>query len=180
MIITRTPFRMSFFGGGSDLPAYYEQNGGAVLSTSIDKYMYINLHTKFDNGVRLAYSQSEEVDRPSSLQHPLVKSCLQYFNIDSGVEISSIADIPAKGTGLGSSSSYTVGLIRAITLKKTLFLVNKKSQKLLTMLKYKCVEIRSESKISSPLLMVDSITLSSVKMELLWSHLSYQNLLCIN
>ena len=122
MIITRTPFRMSFFGGGSDLPAYYEENGGSVLSTSINKYMYINLHKKFDEGVRLAYSKIEEVEHADELQHPLVRNCLKYFNVDGGIEVSSIADIPAKGTGLGSSSSYTVGLVKAISAYKNIIL----------------------------------------------------------
>lgn len=126
MIITRTPFRMSFFGGGSDLPTYYEQNGGKVLSTSISKYMYINLHKKFDDGIRLAYSKIEDVKHASEIQHPIVKHCLEYFEIDGGLEISSIADIPAKGTGLGSSSSYAVGLIKAISEYKKIRLDEEK------------------------------------------------------
>lgn len=124
MIITRTPFRMSFFGGGSDLPAYYEQNDGAVLSTSVNKYMYINLHKKFNSGLRLAYSEVEEVNAVAELRHPIVRHTLKYFGISGGLEISSIADIPAKGTGLGSSSSYTVGLIKAISEHQNLLISN--------------------------------------------------------
>ena len=124
MIITRTPFRMSFFGGGSDLPAYYEKNNGAVLSTSINRYMYINLHKKFNSGLRVAYSEVEEVSSVADLRHPIVKHILQYFGISGGLEISSIADIPAKGTGLGSSSSYTVGLIKAISEYQNLLISN--------------------------------------------------------
>lgn len=124
MIITRTPFRMSFFGGGSDLPAYYEQHDGAVLSTSINKYMYINLHKKFNSGLRLAYSEVEEVNDAVDLRHPIVRHTLKYFGISGGLEISSIADIPAKGTGLGSSSSYTVGLIKAISAYQNVLMSN--------------------------------------------------------
>ena len=115
MIITRTPFRMSFFGGGSDLPAFYEKERGAVLSTSVNKYMYVNLHSKFDEGIRLAYSRVEEVKNVKDIDHPIVRNVLKYFSISGGLEISSIADIPARGTGLGSSSSYAVGLIKAIS-----------------------------------------------------------------
>lgn len=122
MIITKTPFRMSFLGGGSDLPAFYEKNGGSVLSTSINKYMYINLHSRFNKGIRVIYSKIEEVDKTEDIMHPIVRNTLKYFNLQSGIDISSLADIPARGTGLGSSSSYTVGLIRAIAAHKDLSL----------------------------------------------------------
>lgn len=122
MIITRTPFRMSFFGGGSDLPSFYEENAGSVLSTSINKYMYINLHEKFDSGVRIAYSKTEDVLKVAEISHPIVRNCLEYFDIDGGLEISSIADIPGRGTGLGSSSSYAVGLIKALSAIKNIYL----------------------------------------------------------
>ena len=122
MIITRTPLRMSFLGGGSDLPAFYKKEKGAVLSTSINKYMYINLHSKFDDGIRLAYSRVEEVKSVNDIEHPIVRNILKYFAITGGLEISSIADIPARGTGLGSSSSYAVGLIKAISEYKGVLL----------------------------------------------------------
>lgn len=113
MIITRTPFRMSYVGGGTDISSFYKQEPGAVLSSAIDKYMYITLHKRFDDGVRVAYSQTEEVQSSSDIQHPLVRESLVSLGISGGVEITSTADIPAKGTGLGSSSSYTVGLLAA-------------------------------------------------------------------
>ena len=114
MIITRTPFRMSYVGGGTDIASFYRDEGGAVLSTAIDKYMYITVHKKFDDGVRVAYSRVEEVQAVSDINHPLVREVLAELDLNGGVEITSTADIPAKGTGLGSSSSYTVGLISAL------------------------------------------------------------------
>ncbi len=114
MILSKTPLRMSFVGGGSDIPAYYRQETGAVLSTSIDKYMYIAVNTKFDGRVRLSYSMTEEVDRADQISHPLVREALRLLGIKGGIEIVSVSDIPSKGTGLGSSSSYTVGLLNAL------------------------------------------------------------------
>ena len=114
MIITRTPLRMSYVGGGTDIGSFYRQYPGAVVSTSIDKYIYVTLHTRFEPGVRCAYSKTEEVITADKLQHPLVREALDLMGITSGVEITSTADIPASGSGLGSSSSYTVGLLRAI------------------------------------------------------------------
>lgn len=114
MIITQTPLRMSFAGGGSDLPAYYRKFGGAVVSTAIDKYVYVNVNKKFDNHVRVAYSRTEEVESASQLKHDIVRETLQKLGIEGGIEITSIADIPSKGTGLGSSSSFTVGLLLAL------------------------------------------------------------------
>ena len=113
MIITRTPLRMSFVGGGSDIESYYREHGGAVISTTIDQYVYINLHRSFGKNVRIAYSKVEEVDYFARVEHPLVREVARYFEVDNGLEVTSIADIPAKGTGLGSSSSFTVGLIHA-------------------------------------------------------------------
>ena len=114
MIISRTPMRMSFVGGGSDLPAFYERFGGAVVSTSIDQYMYITVNRKFDSGVRASYSQTEEVDSAHQVKHPLIRAGLKLVGIEGGVEMASMADIPSKGTGLGSSSSFTVGLLHAL------------------------------------------------------------------
>jgi D-glycero-alpha-D-manno-heptose-7-phosphate kinase len=114
MIISRTPMRMSFVGGGSDLPSFYRRFGGAVVSTSIDKYMYITVNRKFDSGVRASYSKTEEVEHAHQIQHPLIRSVLALLGIDGGVELASMADIPARGTGLGSSSSFTVGMLHAL------------------------------------------------------------------
>lgn len=105
---------MSFTGGGSDLPSFYRENGGAVVSTTIDKYIYVNVNKKFDNGVRVAYSRTEEVSGAAEIQHPLVRASLEFLRISGGIEITTIADIPSRGTGLGSSSSFTVGLLHAL------------------------------------------------------------------
>lgn len=113
MIITRAPFRVSFCGGGSDLPAFYERHGGCVLSTSIRKYMYLTLHDYFfKDQIVLKYSRTETVSDPDEIQHKYFRQCLRDFGV-SGVEISSMADIPA-GTGLGSSSSFTVALLHLL------------------------------------------------------------------
>jgi D-glycero-alpha-D-manno-heptose-7-phosphate kinase len=111
MIITKTPFRMSFVGGGSDLKEFYEHFQGAVLSTSINKYMYISSHKFFDEDkIRAKYSQTETVKNVNKLQHPIIKEVLKKFKVKGALEISSNADVPA-GAGLGSSSSFTVGLL---------------------------------------------------------------------
>lgn len=112
MIGTRTPFRMSFFGGGSDLKEYYMHSDGCVLSTTIDKYMYIFLHPYFDDRIQVKYSKTELVEKASQIQHPIVREALKLLDL-KGIDINSIADIPA-GTGLGSSSSFTVGLLHAL------------------------------------------------------------------
>lgn len=114
MIVSKTPFRMSFVGGGSDLPAFYREESGAVLSTSIDKYMYICVNKKFDGRIRASYTRTEEVDHRSLVEHPLIRESLGIVGVDGGIEIASMADIPSRGSGLGSSSSYTVGLLNAL------------------------------------------------------------------
>ena len=117
MIITRTPFRVSFIGGGSDLPDFYEKHPGAVLSTTIDKYMYISSHRFFEpDKIRVKYAKTETVSEVSDLQHPILREVFKEFNIKGGLEISSIADVPS-GTGLGSSSSFTVGLLHALKVR---------------------------------------------------------------
>jgi len=114
MIISRTPLRMSFVGGGSDLPAFYRKQTGAVISTAIDKYVYVNINKKFDDGIRIAYSKNEEVSSVDLIEHRLVRAAMEMLELSGGVEITTIADIPSKGTGLGSSSSFTVGLLHAL------------------------------------------------------------------
>ncbi|KQY82815.1 GHMP kinase [Pelomonas sp. Root1444] len=114
MIVSKTPLRMSFVGGGSDLPAFYREEVGAVLSTSIDKYMYICVNKKFDGRIRVSYTRTEDVERRQQVEHPLVREALDLVGIDGGIEIASMADIPSKGSGLGSSSTYTVGLLNAL------------------------------------------------------------------
>ena len=114
MILVRTPLRMSFVGGGSDLPSYYKKMGGAVLSTSVDKYMYVTVNQKFDNNIRLSYSVTENENSAKQIKHPIVRNTLDLLNIKGGIEITSISDIPSQGSGLGSSSSYTVALLHAL------------------------------------------------------------------
>ena len=115
MIISKTPLRMSFAGGGSDLPAYYRRFGGAVLSTTIDKFIYITVNRKFDHWIRVSYSRTEEVEEVEQIEHRIVRACLQRLHVRNGIEITSIADIPSKGSGLGSSSAFTVGLLHALS-----------------------------------------------------------------
>jgi D-glycero-alpha-D-manno-heptose-7-phosphate kinase len=112
---------MSFAGGGSDMASYYRRHGGAVLSTAIDKFVFVNVNKKFDDGIRVAYSRTEEVASAADVQHPLVKATLDEVDIKGGVEITTIADIPSAGTGLGSSSSFTVGLINALSAFKGIY-----------------------------------------------------------
>jgi len=114
MIISRTPLRLSFVGGGTDLPAFYRDEPGAVVSTAIGKYIYITVNRKFDSKVRASYSVTEIVESPDDLQHELIRESLRTLGIKGGIEITSISDIPSQGTGLGSSSSYTVGLLNAL------------------------------------------------------------------
>ena len=117
MIISKTPFRISFFGGGTDFPLWYEANGGAVLSTSIDKYCYLScrdLPPFFDNKYRVVYSDIELTQSVSEIKHPVVRACLDYLGFENrGVEVIHYADLPAR-TGIGSSSSFTVGLLNAL------------------------------------------------------------------
>src|SRR5438874_12963125 len=111
MILTRTPFRMTLGGGGTDLPSFYREHGGFVLAVGIDKHMYLNVNTPIlDDTVRIQYSQTELVRHVDEVQHTLAREALRFCGISSGIEIVSVADIPC-GTGLGCSSFYVVGLI---------------------------------------------------------------------
>ena len=114
MIITRAPLRASFVGGGSDLPSYYNHAKGAVVSMAINKYIYVAINAKFDNAIRVSYSKTEIVNKPSELEHSIVKACLELLGIDGGIEVVTIADIPSHGTGLGSSSSFTCALLHGL------------------------------------------------------------------
>jgi D-glycero-alpha-D-manno-heptose-7-phosphate kinase len=116
MIISRTPFRISFFGGGTDYPVWYKENGGQVLSTTIDKYCYITLRYLppfFPHKYRVVYSNVEKVTNISEIMHPAVRACLEFLKIDKGVELHHDGDLPAR-SGLGSSSSFTVGLLNSL------------------------------------------------------------------
>lgn len=126
MIIAKTPFRISFFGGGTDFPDYFVENGGCVLSTSIDKYCYVNIRNLppfFDYNNEIVYSKIEQVKNLDDINHPMVKNILKYFDIDN-IKISYDADLPAR-TGLGTSSSFAVGLINAISKLKNIKLEKK-------------------------------------------------------
>jgi D-glycero-alpha-D-manno-heptose-7-phosphate kinase len=114
MIISRTPLRMSFVGGGSDLPVFYRKCGGAVVSTAINKFVYVTVNKKFDDQIRVSYSKTEEARSVEKIKHPLVREAMKLLGVAGGIEITSIADIPSKGSGLGSSSSFTVGLLNAL------------------------------------------------------------------
>ena len=129
MIITKTPFRVSFCGGGSDMANFYEKYGGCVLSTSINKYCYISIHPYFnENQTLLKYSENELVDSPDQIKHRIFRQVLTDMGVH-GVEISSTADIPG-GTGLGSSSTFTVGLLNTLNCYNGKFVSKDKLAKL--------------------------------------------------
>jgi len=116
MIISRTPFRISFFGGGTDYPAWYLKHGGAVLATTIDKYCYLTcryLPPFFEHRIRIVYSKIENCQSIDQIMHPSVREVLRYLNLDRGVEIHHDGDLPAR-SGMGSSSAFTVGLLHAL------------------------------------------------------------------
>jgi len=114
MVITQTPLRISFAGGGSDFREYFERHGGKVVSTSIDKYIYVVAQRRIDNFIILHYSKREEVQRIEDVQHDLIRACLRRMGITSGIEIHLLADIHLVGSGLGASSSLTVGVLHAL------------------------------------------------------------------
>jgi D-glycero-alpha-D-manno-heptose-7-phosphate kinase len=115
VILTRTPLRISFAGGGTDLRTFYRTyDGGAVVTAAIDKYIHVLVNDKFDRSVRVAYSRTENVERVDQLQHELVREAMRLTGATEALEIHTIADIPGEGTGLGSSSSLTVGLLNAL------------------------------------------------------------------
>jgi D-glycero-alpha-D-manno-heptose-7-phosphate kinase len=114
VIISRTPLRVSFVGGGTDLATFYTQETGAVVTTAIRKYIYLTVNRKFDSRIRASYSVTEIVDTIDEIRHELIRESLRKLELTGGIEITSISDIPSQGTGLGSSSSYTVGLLKAL------------------------------------------------------------------
>jgi D-glycero-alpha-D-manno-heptose-7-phosphate kinase len=113
MIITRTPLRISFAGGGTDFEDYYKTGYGAVVSAATNKFVYITVNRRFDNSLRISYSQTEIADEVKDIQHDIVREALNMVGVKGGLEITSIADVPA-GTGMGSSSSFSVGLLNAL------------------------------------------------------------------
>ncbi len=114
MIITQTPLRVSFVGGGTDLPGFYRHEPGRVLSAAIDKYVFVIVKERFDAKIVLNYTRKEIVDHVDEVQHDLVRETMRKTDVQRGVEITTLADIPSRGTGLGSSSSITVGLLNAL------------------------------------------------------------------
>ena len=117
MLISRTPVRVSFCGGGTDLAAFYENHpdGGAVTSLAMARYLYVTVNPRFDDSIRISYSSMEFVDDINQVQHELVREAMKSTGVTSGIEITTIADIPSRGTGLGSSSAVTVGLLNALS-----------------------------------------------------------------
>ncbi len=113
MIIVRAPLRIPLGGGGTDLPSYYSKFGGEWISVAIDKYIYIALHKRFDNTIKISYSKTDEVNSPDEVRHPIVKEALKLLGISGGIEVASFADAPAN-SGLGSSASFAVALLTAL------------------------------------------------------------------
>jgi D-glycero-alpha-D-manno-heptose-7-phosphate kinase len=114
MIVSRTPLRISFVGGGTDLADFYEEHGGAVVSTTIDKWIHVIVAPRFEGDVRVSYSKTEIVERASEVEHALVREAMRLTGVPRGVDIITLADVPSRGTGLGSSSTLTVGLLNAL------------------------------------------------------------------
>ena len=114
MIVTQTPLRVGLVGGGTDLPGFYREHGGRVLNAAIDKYVYVVIKQRFDDDIYVNYSQKEIVSRVEDVRHDLVREAMHMAGVRRGVEITTLADIPSAGSGLGSSSAVTVGLLHAL------------------------------------------------------------------
>ena len=114
MIIIQTPLRVSLFGGGTDFPSYYREHGGCVLSSAIDKYIFVTIKSRFDDKLRVGYTHTEMVNSVDEIQHELIREAFQITGIVNGVEITTMGDIPSEGSGLGSSSTVTVGSLHAM------------------------------------------------------------------
>lgn len=123
MIIVQTPLRTSLFGGGTDFPGYYLEHGGCVLTSAIDKYIFVTIKRRFDNKLRVGYTHTELVDSVDEIHHELIREAFRLTGIDHGVEITTMGDIPSEGSGLGSSSTVTVGALHAMyALKRELIM----------------------------------------------------------
>lgn len=114
MIIVQTPLRISFFGGGTDFPSFYMEEGGCVLSSAIDKYIFVTVKKRFDNKLRIGYTQTEMVDEVKQIHHELIREALLATGVSKGIEVTTMGDIPSEGSGLGSSSTVTVGALQAL------------------------------------------------------------------
>jgi len=124
MIIAQAPVRVSFLGGGSDYPGHFEQHGGAVLATAIDRFAYVTVqtfhHQFYEHGLRVAYKRTEDVEAAADIQHPAIRACFEKLGIEEGVELHHMADLPAR-TGLGSSSSFVVAMLQALHAYRGIF-----------------------------------------------------------
>lgn len=114
MIIIQTPLRLSLFGGGTDFPSFYKEHGGCVLTTAIDKYIFITIKNRFDDKLRVGYTKTEMIDQVDQIEHELIRESFRMTGISKGVEITTMGDIPSAGSGLGSSSTVTVGALHAM------------------------------------------------------------------
>ena len=114
MIIVQTPLRISFFGGGTDFPSFFMEEGGCVLSSAIDKYIFVTVKERFDKKLRIGYTQTEMVDSVDQIQHELIREALRVTGIHQSIEVTTMGDIPSEGSGLGSSSTVTVGALNAL------------------------------------------------------------------
>jgi D-glycero-alpha-D-manno-heptose-7-phosphate kinase len=121
MVLTRSPLRISLGGGGTDLPSYYRNHGGFLISAAIDKYVFVSVTRPFVPGIYLKYSRLENAQKIADVQHPIIRECLALMNCPPQIEITTLADIPA-GTGLGSSGSFTTALLKALHAHERLFL----------------------------------------------------------
>jgi D-glycero-alpha-D-manno-heptose-7-phosphate kinase len=117
LIIVQTPLRISFFGGGTDFPSFFMEEGGCVLSSAIDKYIFVTVKERFDRKLRVGYTQTEMVDDVDSIRHDLIRECLRQTGICEGLEVTTMGDIPSEGSGLGSSSTVTVGALQAMYMQ---------------------------------------------------------------
>ena len=126
MILSKTPLRISFCGGGSDYFNYLKKTKGRVIVTSIDKYIYVLLNKKHNNEVRVSYSETENVEKTKNIKHQIIRESLKFFKIEDSIEVVTVADIPSSGSGLASSSALTVGLVNALSSYKNLE-INKKT-----------------------------------------------------
>jgi D-glycero-alpha-D-manno-heptose-7-phosphate kinase len=114
LIVVQTPLRISFFGGGTDFPSFFMEEGGCVLTSAIDKYIFVVVKERFDDKLRVGYTQTEMVDRIDQIQHELIRESLRTTGIHSAIEVTTMGDIPSEGSGLGSSSTVTVGALHAL------------------------------------------------------------------
>ncbi|MCC6603647.1 MAG: GHMP kinase [Anaerolineae bacterium] len=129
MIIIQTPLRVSLFGGGTDFPSYYLEHGGCVLSSAIDKYIFVTIKKRFDDKIRIGYTRTEMIENVDEIKHELIREAMRMTGLEAGVEITTMGDIPDQGSGLGSSSTVTVGALHAMyAYQKELVLTERLAQ----------------------------------------------------